>query len=149
MTGFEPEALRALAAWSWPGNVRELENALERAVAVAAGPDVRATDLPPEILAGAGPARPGEAEVGSAGAGEPGEAGSPEPWLGAPAGGRLPYREAIEQARDRASRDYLAALLRAHDGNVTRAAEEAGMERESLHRLAKRYGLRTEEFRRR
>jgi len=29
---------------------------------------------------------------------------------------------------------------------VTRAAERAGIERESLHRLLKRYGVRSEDF---
>jgi two-component system response regulator AtoC len=134
LAGFEPDALSALSAWPWPGNVRELENALERAAAVAEGPRIALADLPPELRAG--PAAPGA--VGAAGA------------AGSAAGGeRLPYREAVEQARDRASHDYLAALLRAHEGNVTRAAQEAGMERESLHRLMKRYGLRAEDFRRR
>ncbi|HET9554548.1 MAG TPA: hypothetical protein VFP50_16405 [Anaeromyxobacteraceae bacterium] len=58
----------------------------------------------------------------------------------------LPYREALGMARRRATRDYLVALLGAVDGNVTRAAERAGMARESLHRLLKRFGLRSEEF---
>jgi transcriptional regulator of acetoin/glycerol metabolism len=31
-------------------------------------------------------------------------------------------------------------------GNVTKAAARAGIERESLHRLLKRYGLRSNEF---
>jgi two-component system response regulator AtoC len=126
LQGFEPDALRALAAWPWPGNVRELENAIERAAAVASGPRIALADLPSAVRAG---------PAGAPAAGD--------------AGARLPYREAVEQARDRASRDYLAAILRAHEGNVTHAAQEAGMERESLHRLAKRYGLRPEDFRKR
>ncbi len=48
VTGFEPDALAALASYPWPGNVRELENAVERAVAVARGSRVAAPDLPPE-----------------------------------------------------------------------------------------------------
>jgi len=31
-------------------------------------------------------------------------------------------------------------------GNVTQAAARAGMERESLHRLLKRLGIRSEEY---
>jgi DNA-binding NtrC family response regulator len=62
--------------------------------------------------------------------------------------GTLPsYRQMVNTARDRASRDYLTALLRASDGNVTVAAEKAGIKRESLHRLLKRYGLRADDFR--
>ena len=53
----------------------------------------------------------------------------------------LPYREALEAMRERFSRDYLLALLRECGGNVTRAAERAGVERESLHRLLRRAGL--------
>ena len=58
----------------------------------------------------------------------------------------MPYREAVDLARDRVSRDYLVALLRDTDGNVTRAAERAGMARESLHRLLKRLGVRSDDF---
>jgi DNA-binding NtrC family response regulator len=59
----------------------------------------------------------------------------------------LPFREAIEQSRHKATREYLVELLRAVRGNVTRAAERASMERESFHRLLRRYGLRAEDFR--
>ncbi len=124
LAGFEPEALRRLAGHGWPGNVRELENAVERAVAVVTGERVRVADLPPDVQA-ASPA---------AAAADPG------------AIARLPYREAVAEARDRTSRDYLVALLAEFGGNVTRAAERAGMERESLHRLLRRYGIRSDDF---
>jgi DNA-binding NtrC family response regulator len=60
----------------------------------------------------------------------------------------LSYREALAEARDRGSHDYLTALLRAFDGNVSRAAAKAGLERESLHRLLRRHGIRADDFRR-
>ena len=41
----EPEALRALLAHPWPGNVRELDHVLERAVLMARGTSLEATDL--------------------------------------------------------------------------------------------------------
>jgi len=56
------------------------------------------------------------------------------------------FRDAIEVARDRASRDYLVALMRQFNGNVTRAASHAGMTRENLHRLLRKYAVRSEEF---
>jgi DNA-binding NtrC family response regulator len=58
----------------------------------------------------------------------------------------VPYREAVEAARDRASREYLAALMREFNGCVTWAAERAGMDRVSLHRLLRRLSLHSEEF---
>jgi DNA-binding NtrC family response regulator len=45
VTGFEAAALRALAEHPWPGNVRELDHAVERAVLMTAGPDIKADDL--------------------------------------------------------------------------------------------------------
>ncbi|HEX9049548.1 MAG TPA: sigma-54 dependent transcriptional regulator [Anaeromyxobacter sp.] len=121
--GFDPEATRRLAGYAWPGNVRELENVVERAVAVAAGDVVTVADLPPELASGAPAAALPAAPLAS-----------------------LPYRDAIAGARDRVTRDYLVALMKAFAGNVTHAAERAGMERESLHRLLRRHGLRSEDF---
>lgn len=59
----------------------------------------------------------------------------------------LSYREALASARDRGSREYLSALLKAFGGNVSRAAERAGLERESLHRLLRRHGIDANVFR--
>jgi len=59
----------------------------------------------------------------------------------------LSYREALAYARDRGSREYLSALLKAFGGNVSRAAERAGIERESLHRLLRRHSVQPGVFR--
>jgi DNA-binding NtrC family response regulator len=56
------------------------------------------------------------------------------------------FKDAVLAARERASRDYLVALLTEFGGNVTRAASRAGMTRESLHRLLKKHGVRSEAF---
>jgi DNA-binding NtrC family response regulator len=45
VTGFEAAALRALTEHPWPGNVRELDHAVERAVLMTAGPEIKADDL--------------------------------------------------------------------------------------------------------
>jgi DNA-binding NtrC family response regulator len=126
--GFSPAALRRIVAHGWPGNVRELENTVERAVAVAGGDEIQVEDLPPEVALGGA---------------------SSSATLAAPGAGALaalPYKDALAEARDRASRDYLVAIMKEFGGNVTRAAERAGMERESLHRLLRRYGLRSDDF---
>ena len=56
------------------------------------------------------------------------------------------FRRAVEEARDRASREYLVKLLRSFNGNVTNAARQAGMTRESLHRVLRKYGVHSEQF---
>ncbi|HTN53122.1 MAG TPA: sigma 54-interacting transcriptional regulator [Anaeromyxobacter sp.] len=52
---FSPDALRTLLSYAWPGNVRELENALEFAATVSRGQTLQPEDLPPEVIAAAGP----------------------------------------------------------------------------------------------
>jgi DNA-binding NtrC family response regulator len=47
--GFSDEALSQLSQYEWPGNVRELENAVERAVVVCRGNEIRSQDLPPNV----------------------------------------------------------------------------------------------------
>ncbi len=120
--GFTAEALTALVQYDWPGNVRELENAVERALAVTDGPRIELEALPDEVAA------------------------VQRPRLTRGVESQLAYREVVDLARDRASREYLIALMRELGGNVTEGARRAGMERESLHRLLKRYGVRSEEF---
>ncbi|HVV82895.1 MAG TPA: sigma-54 dependent transcriptional regulator, partial [Kofleriaceae bacterium] len=120
--GFTPDALSALIRYDWPGNVRELENAIERAIAVTDGPRIELEALP--------------IEVGSV----------LRPRITHGMESQLSYREVVDLARDRASREYLIALMRELGGNVTEASRRAGMERESLHRLLKRYGVRSEDY---
>lgn len=60
----------------------------------------------------------------------------------------LSYKDAMAMAHARASREYLQELMAEFRGNVSLAAARAQMERESLHRLLKRFGLRSRSFRR-
>ena len=43
---FSDKAMQLLLQYEWPGNVRELENAIERAVVVQRGEEIRVADLP-------------------------------------------------------------------------------------------------------
>jgi DNA-binding NtrC family response regulator len=120
--GFSAEALEALVRYDWPGNIRELENAVTHAAAL-----IDDTRIPLEAL-------PDDIRRWDDGASSAANLA------------QLSYRDAVELARDRGTREYLIALMREFGGAVTKAAERAGVERESLHRLLKRHGLRSNEF---
>jgi DNA-binding NtrC family response regulator len=120
--GFTGDALEALVHYDWPGNVRELESAIERAVAVIDDDRIPVEALPNDVRLW----NTGDRALANL--------------------AQLSYREAVDVARDRGTREYLIALMREFGGAVTKAAERAGVERESLHRLLKRHGLRSNEF---
>ncbi|MFP2927631.1 sigma-54-dependent transcriptional regulator [Pyxidicoccus sp. 3LG] len=52
LRGFSQEALGVLENYAWPGNVRELRNAVERAVVLARGEVLDASDLPESVRKG-------------------------------------------------------------------------------------------------
>ncbi|MCS6817945.1 MAG: sigma 54-interacting transcriptional regulator [Blastocatellia bacterium] len=64
VTGITQKALELLESYDWPGNVRELENAIERAVILAAGRMITVNDLPAAVRRGVG-ATSGESEIGA------------------------------------------------------------------------------------
>ncbi len=118
LDGIAAEAMKLLTIHRWPGNVRELENAMERAVVLARGPEIVAGDLPPGL-----------------GAGHRGSDVDPASLS------HLPLAEAKKLATGAFERRYLANLLRRTLGNITRAAKAAGVDRSNFRRLLKEYGL--------
>ncbi len=48
--GVSSDAMEVLMAYPWEGNVRELENAIERAMTLADGPQITGDDIPPYIM---------------------------------------------------------------------------------------------------
>ena len=68
--GITPEALQRLVNARWPGNVRQLRNLIESMVVLAPGTEIRAADIPPDILEGAGGLVP--LRLAGAGGREPG-----------------------------------------------------------------------------
>ena len=107
----DADAMRALLDHPWPGNIRELEHAVERGLLLAQGSAITLADLPPELT-------PAPASEG-----------------GADDGGR--YR----RARDAWERRWFEDLLREAGGNVTKAAEAAGLHRSTLYEKLARFGL--------
>ncbi|MFO8056756.1 MAG: sigma-54 dependent transcriptional regulator [bacterium] len=105
-------ALQAFMQYSWPGNVRELKNVIERMVILSPGGDITVKDLPPALTS------PGTAPVTSA--------------------YDLPT---LKEARNAFEKQYLMRKLIENDHNVSRTAEQVGVERSSLHRKIKSYGI--------
>jgi DNA-binding NtrC family response regulator len=54
----------------------------------------------------------------------------------------LPFKEAKQHWVDGFERRYLAALYHKHGGNISHAAEAAGLTRHHLRELLDRHGLR-------
>src|SRR6476620_2067129 len=52
--GITPEALQRLINAPWPGNVRQLRNLIESMVVLAPGAEIRPSDIPADVLEGAG-----------------------------------------------------------------------------------------------
>jgi DNA-binding NtrC family response regulator len=111
-----PEILSLLSAHDWPGNVRELRNTIERAAA-AGGP----------------------IELGPRGS-------NPLDRRLFVDGARLrELSEARQLAGDAFERAYLEEALARADGNLSRAAELAGVSRQMLTRLVAKHGLRAKD----
>ncbi len=119
---FSSGAVRWLQSQAWPGNVRELKNFVERMYILYPGQKIRESMLDPQVAA------EGEQEQ---------------------------VQEEEEIVRERfldndfkqARADFEAAYLREKldefGGNISRMAESIGLERSSLYRKLKSYGIRT------
>ncbi len=130
----EPAALEAMIDYHWPGNVRELQNYIERAVVMAEG-DELAKSLLPEVVTGSAE-RPPEgivttdleslttAVVRQGLSGVPAEA-----------------NDVHSQIVDRVEREVILQVLQECEGVQTRAAARLGINRNTLHKKIKDYGL--------
>jgi two-component system, NtrC family, response regulator AtoC len=113
-------AQAALLAYSWPGNVRELRNVIEQAVLLHATGAVEARQLSLSHLETAPAAAPNHV----ADAGAPADRAS-----------------AAELTLPEMERQALVHALRQSDGNVTRAARELGISRDTLRYRIEKHGL--------
>ncbi len=112
----------AIEAYSWPGNVRELKNVAERLVLLDDDGAITLGDLPQPLGRSGLPV------------------GGPSPTLD-----EVPYQAAREQAIREFEARYLDQILERHGGNVTRAAQAAGVSRRTLHRWLRRLRLPQEQ----
>jgi DNA-binding NtrC family response regulator len=142
-------ALAQLARQRWPGNVRELRNAIEQASVLASGAVIDVADLrvgdpigAAAVETPAGVAAPPAAADGADGAVPAGADGA----VPAGADGAVPFSEAKRRAVEGFEREFLLRALRAHGGNISRAAESIGMVRQSLQQKIRELGLRSEDW---
>jgi DNA-binding NtrC family response regulator len=121
LSRWNAEAGRSVRGWSreveawllrhrWPGNVRELENAIERGVVLARGPEIELDDLLVEP--------PGEDGVDASEGG----------------GG-------LRDFLDRAAAERVRTALAETGGRRAEAAARLGVERTTLYRLMRKYGI--------
>ncbi len=109
--GFSPEVERWLATNEWPGNVRELENAIERGVVLARSDVIELADV-------------------SLGAGS-GEKSEPLSEGG----------ESLQGFLEHAAAERIRKALADADGVKAEAARRLAIDRTTLYRLMRRYGV--------
>lgn len=109
-----PELLRELRARPWYGNVRELRNFVERARAL--GPHEALSMMRQDTGQRRGTDLP-------------------------PVDLTVPFKDLRDRWNDHLEREYLRGMLDRFGGNVSAAAEAAGIDRTYVHRLMKKHGM--------
>jgi DNA-binding NtrC family response regulator len=111
LEGWTDAAERWLLSHDWPGNVRELEHAIERGAVLGRGELIDVADLTYDT--------PSARQAGT------------------PSGDD----EGLQSHLDRAAADHIQEVLRRSGGVRVEAARRLGVERTTLYRLLKRYGI--------
>jgi two-component system, NtrC family, response regulator AtoC len=110
--GISADAAHLLSAYSWPGNVRELRNTIEKMVVLTGSKKLTAKDVPVNIKQATG-----TAGISMAG---------------------LPAGKPISLLAD-AEEKMIFAALKKHDDNISKAAQELGISRRTIHRKLNQY----------
>ena len=134
-----PDALRALEQYHWPGNVRELENVMQRALVVAKGDAILASDLPPEVVG----------RSASAGA-VSGTSSSPQNMPAGPMDASSLARLLFQWARKESKmkvmpaveRELIIQALVETSGNQVQAAKLLGITRATLRKRIEKFSIK-------
>lgn len=108
------DAVQWLTEQNWPGNIRELKNQVERTMLICGGAVLTADDF--KMTA------------------SPGITGANQS-----AGGFIPVGNGTLEETERSR---VEAALERHSGNISKAAAELGLTRQSLYRKMEKFGLR-------
>jgi two-component system, NtrC family, nitrogen regulation response regulator NtrX len=111
---FSTAALNCLRNHDWPGNLAQLTGIVHSLALTCAGDEISADDVK-QILASSSPPQ---------------------------AVGGIPLNLPLREARDMFEKAYFEQLIDQENGNMTRVAERAGLERTHLYRKLKLLGLK-------
>ena len=117
-----PEAERLLLAHHYPGNIRELENIIQRAVVLAEGDFIAPSHLPANL--------------------------QPEEMISAHNGKPSAFKIAKQRAVQKFEREYILDCLRISEGNISHAAQTAGIDVKNFHVKMTKYGIDPHSFKR-
>jgi DNA-binding NtrC family response regulator len=107
---------------TWEGNVRELENVIIQGILFSAADEINPRDI----------------DLDNTGKSESGNSSSLRD---------IPYKLAKEETLKQFNHNYIGHLLKAHNGNVTQAARQCGLERQALQQIMRRYAVKADDFR--
>ena len=133
----DPRAMNALQEYHWPGNVRELQNYVERAVVMATGDELAFELLPPLVR--------GESEPRSIGLRKfDFETLASEVVVEGLRTAEDDSENLHSRIVDRVEREVIAQVLAQCEGVQIKAAQRLGINRNTLHKKLKDYGLNDE-----
>jgi len=112
--GISGEAMAILQGYQWPGNIRELQNVIERATSLTDSQYIMQSDLHENMLDHSASLE----QIKS-----------------------LPFKSAKRKWLESFEKKYFSDLLKDANGNISRAAQNAGIDRKTIYRLMKRHGL--------
>ncbi len=122
----DPEVIPALQKYHWPGNVRELQNLAERMACIVLNGKLYLEDLPREILEG-----------GKKKDLLPSERGEESPGINI-----SEERKRQKEKLKSLEKEEIINLLVKHGGNISQAAKEMGVSRNTMYRKINEYGLK-------
>lgn len=112
---FTPDAMDLLRQYDWRGNVRELYNVIERLLILASGPKIEGRDV--ELFV------------------------TPYSRKSDAIGGLLEKYNDFSEFRDMAEKLFIERKLQQFDWNISRTAEEIGIQRSHLYNKISKYGI--------
>jgi DNA-binding NtrC family response regulator len=112
---FSADAEKALLEYPWAGNVREMQNIVGRAYFLSTDQIIDRKDLP---IPQQGKSIAINREILASS-----------------------YKDAKEQVLEKFEVEYLSHYLKKNHGNISRTAEECGLDRRSIHRLINKYNI--------